>query len=627
VVHAEVRASEDARATRLFPIEPSYKLLLLGMVLAIGTVLLYRPVDRFPFIHTDDPRYITENPNVQAGLSLRTIRWALTTHEAANWHPLTWISHAIDFQLFGLNSARHHDMNVVFHALNATILFLVLVNATEESFRSFVVAALFAVHPMNVESVVWMTERKTLLSMFFLLLALGAYQWYARKPRVGSYVVVLACFALALMAKPMAVTFPLLLLLWDYWPLQRALVDKTSESDDVRRFPPKSLGYVILEKVPLLICCLISARMTIAAQFEYKAETWFPLSNRIGNALISYARYLGKAFWPTDLAFLYPHPPTIPASQVITATLLLLAITVGVTRGWRERYLTVGWLWFLGAMVPMIGLVQVGKQAMADRYAYLPYVGLFLMVVWGAAEVLAHFRVPRVWAAGVAVAAIAIFAAVTHHQLGYWIDDETLWTHTLQVTTDNFGAEDALGTELWRLGQIEEAEPHFLRAERLLPYDFTSNFHLGMYDAKHGALREALYHFKVAAGLDNILPSQRAAALDSMGLIYLELQDWDNARKVFSLALSVNRNFFGAWIGLGVAIERAGQPELAAKAYFHAVHLQPSDWAYILMAGALERSGHNQEAERALEHAKQISSNLSAAKQAAAQILGEPALR
>lgn len=625
MVQAEVGAAK-AGIREFLGIKSSNKTFLLGLVLAIGTVFLYRPVEHFPFLHTDDPSYITENPHVQARFSLETIRWALTTHEAANWHPLTWISHAIDFQLFGLNAGRHHDMNVVFHALNAIILFLVLANATEKYFRSFLVAALFAVHPMNVESVAWMAERKTLLSMFFLLLALGAYQWYARKPRVGPYLVVTACFALALMAKPLAITFPFVLLLWDYWPLQRTLPAEAAASGQ-RSFAPRSVGYLVLEKVPLFLCCVISARMTIAAQFEYKAETWFPLSNRIANALVSYAHYLGKAFWPANLAFLYPHPLTVPAGQVIAATLLLAAVTAAVALCRRERYLTVGWLWFLGTLVPMIGLVQVGKQAMADRYAYLPYVGLFLMVAWGAGELVAHFRVPDVWAAGAAVAVVAILAAVTHHQIGYWVDDETLWTHTLRVTTDNFGAEAALGTELWRLGEIEEAEPHFLRAVRLLPYDFTSNFHLGMYDASHGDPREAADYFKRAAGLDGILPSQRIAALDSLGLTYLELQDWDGARNVFTLALNLNRNFFGAWIGLGVATERQGHPELATKAYLHALHLQPTDWAYLLLAGALQRDGHPDEATKAIEHAKQISSNFPGAEQAAGRILGEPAIR
>ena len=358
-------------------------MLLLSLALAVGILAIYYPVHSQPFANYDDPDYVTDNLHVKAGLHWETVTWAMKTRDAANWHPLTWLSHALDWQLFGDDPAGPHDVNVVFHLVNALLLFWVLYRATGFIGRSWMVAALFALHPINVESVAWIAERKNLLSMFFFLLTLGAYHWYAQKPKDTRYVVVALLFALGLMSKPQVITLPFVLLLWDYWPLQRISFGAPARSARLRGMPKRSLSALIWEKVPLFVLCAVSAWLTIRAQSGGGATSGFARGLRLENAIISYVRYIGKAFWPTHLALFYPYPLVYyKVWKIAGAVLLLLAITAAVALAYRKRYLTVGWLWFLGTLVPMIGLKQVGTQAMADRYAYLPFVGLFIMVCW-----------------------------------------------------------------------------------------------------------------------------------------------------------------------------------------------------------------------------------------------------
>lgn len=613
-----------------------------GLLLAMATLLVYQPVDKFPFIHTDDQSYVTENAHVRSGINRATVKWAFTTYDAANWHPLTWLSHALDCQVAGLNAARHHDVNITLHALNVALLFWVLLAATGFPGRSFVVAALFALHPINVESVAWIAERKTLLSMLFFLLALGAYGWYARKGGVGRYLLVAFFYAMALMAKPQAITFPFVLLLWDYWPLRRLSLKRKygptagpQPAEGSRGFPDvgdcvppdiqqRSLSWLILEKLPLLVLSALSAKLTIAAQFGSLAQTWFPLPIRLENAIVSYARYLYKAVWPVNLAFLYPHPLGLwPMSQLLPALALLLAITAVVVVNRQRRYLTVGWLWFLGTLVPMIGVIQVGKQAMADRYAYLPFIGLFIMICWCVGEVAAERRVALGWQAGVACAALLALVLLTRQQISYWTNDEVLWRHTLEVTKNNWGAEDALAMELWRQGRMDEAAPYLLRVIQVLPYDYNANVELGAYEAMHGDARDAAGRFKTAAGLDNILPADRANALNNLGQAYLQLGDYANARQSFTLAIRINPRGYSAWIGLGVALEKSGQSGLAIKAYSNALQLQSTDWGWLLLAQAFEQSGNASAAQRATEQARLASHDFNRAMQTANHILGK----
>jgi tetratricopeptide (TPR) repeat protein len=561
-----VRAATDTATTKHF-FSPRGRYLLLGAVLAVATALVYLPVQTHPFLNFDDSGYVTTNVNIQTGLDWDTVRWSFTTFREANWHPLTWISHAIDCQLFDLNPAGHHLMNVAFHVLNALLLFWVLARATGYMGRSFMVAALFALHPINVETVAWIAERKNLLSMLFFLLALGAYRWYAYKPRPDRYAVVALLYVLGLMAKPQIITLPCVLLLWDYWPLRRVRFSAASfqssgaplfphavgetvrtSADKVQNagapsfrvvgervgaaeLPPvKTFSYLLLEKLPLFLIAGASALITVHVQRLGGATNWYPRSVRIENAIVAYASYIVKTLWPAHLAPLYPHPDSFALWQVLGALVLLLAITALVVLRPGQRYLAVGWLWFLGALVPMLGLIQVGGQAMADRYAYLPLIGLFIMLCWGIADWAAQRHLsPRLLTAA-SIAILLALTTITHRQLGYWSDNVTLWSHTLQVTKNNFIAENSLGAALELAGKEEEAIPHFRAAVAINPLDAASNINVADYERIHGNSSAAIERYrKVAATARN--NRQKAEAYSKMADTYSAMGDPVRARE------------------------------------------------------------------------------------------------
>ena len=515
---------------------------LLGLVLVLATVGLYYPVHGHPFVNYDDSLYVTDNLQVQSGISWDTVTWAFTTFDVDTWHPLTWLSHALDCQLFQLNPAGHHDINLLLHLLNVVLLFWVLLRATGYAGRSFMVAALFAVHPINVESVAWVAERKNPLSMLFFLLALGAYRWYAREPRISRYLVVALLYALGLLAKPQVITFPCVLLLWDYWPLRRMFAS-AEESDfgtaTQNAIPPRKLSWLVLEKVPLLALSAASAILTMKGVRAGAVNIWYPLSARLKNAIFSYAQYLRDAFWPSRLGVFYPHPGnSLSAWQVGAALLFLLAITALVIDRRRQRYLTMGWLWFLGTLVPMIGLEGVGyqgMQGMADRYAYLPFIGLFIMVCWSVSEWWEQRHISTVWLAGLSVAVLLALTAVAHRQIGYWSDSATLWSHTLQVTDRNWLAENNLGKILMKQGRTEEGVSHFLKATEIYPADPVSNMNLGIYEQQRGNLQEAIERYKKALSSSRDA-SLRFAALNSMGRAYQDLGDAAHAQECFAEA-------------------------------------------------------------------------------------------
>jgi protein O-mannosyl-transferase len=519
----------------------------LGLLLAIATVALYYPVHGHPFVNYDDSLYVTDNIQVQSGIGWDTVSWAFTTFDVGTWHPLTWLSHALDCQLFQLNPAGHHDVNLLLHVINAVLLFWVLLRASGYAGRSFMVAALFALHPINVESVAWIAERKNPLSLLFFLLALGAYRWYARGPRIGRYLAVALLYALGLLAKPQVITFPFVLLLWDYWPLRRMFAS-AQESDSGAAtqaiFAPKNLSWLILEKLPLFALSAASAFMTMKAQRVGGDKVWYPLSIRLENAIVSYAQYLRDAVWPARLAVFYPHPgSSLSAWQVGAALLLLLAITALVIDRRRQRYLAMGWLWFLGTMVPMIGLEGVGyqgMQGMADRYAYLPFLGLFIMVCWGISEWAQRRHISTAWLAGFSFAVLLILTAVTHRQIGYWSDSATLWSRTLQVTNRNWLAENNLGKILMSQGRVEEGMSHFLKATEIYPADPVSNMNIGTYEQQRGNLPEAIERYKKALSSSRDA-RLRLAALKSMGRAYSDLGDTAHAQECFAAAESLQR--------------------------------------------------------------------------------------
>ena len=525
----------------------------------LATSALYFRVIRYPFCSYDDSVYVTANSHVQSGLNWETVKWAFGTYYAANWHPVTWLSHALDCQFFYLDPAGHHGTNVILHLLNVLLLFWVLRSATGFVGRSAMVAALFALHPINVESVAWVAERKNLLSMLFFLLALAAYRWYAERPRIGRYLLCGLLFLLGLMSKPQVISLPFVLLLWDYWPLRRLALrhsllafrqngaadrsdatqpaTSTQRSSDEERKANGEWRWLFLEKLPLFALSAASAVITMKAQHAGGAIATFriPLTIRLANAALSYARYLEKAVWPSRLAVFYPHPlGSALGWQAVVAAAGLLIITVLVVRARARRYLFVGWFWFLGTLVPMIGLVQVGTQAMADRYAYLPFIGLYLMICWGVAELAQQRRLDRALpAAGVAV--LLALMIVTYRQVGYWQDDVTLWSHAAQVTRGNYVAEDNLGEALVDEGKMEEAMPHFFRAVAIFPADPTGNLNIGAYEQAHQNFSSAIAQYNQVLRY-TMNPAVRRKALMNMADAYQSLGDTARARECLEAA-------------------------------------------------------------------------------------------
>ena len=530
---------------------PQKRTVVLCLLLAVGTLALYNPVVRHGFINCDDDRYITQNPHIQAGLTWTTVEWAMTsTAQGGFWHPLTWISHALDYQLFRLNPAGHHFTSELIHTCNAVLLFLLLAYGTGRWGCSLMVAALFAVHPLNVESVSWAAERKNVLSTLFFLAAIGAYGWYALAPNWKRYALVAWLFLCALASKPMAVTLPFVLLLLDYWPLGR-IRDRSRTSALLTKAAP--LRDLLLEKVPLLALSAAVCAITLTAQRAggaVRSSSQFPISVRIQNAVAAYTGYLQKLFWPTHLAPLYPHPGnSLPFWQIVLSALVLLVITAVIVRFRSRRHLLVGWLFFLGTLIPAIGLVQVGYQAMADRFAYVPEVGIFVVVVWTGAEVTDYLRITPVARVVVMVCVLAALAWMTRVQLGYWGDSYTLWEHTLAVTRNNFIAEDNMGGALVLLNRPDDAYAHFQAAARINPSDPVSQLNLGVYRQKNGQLRNAIAQYQrvIALTSDAALLS---LTYSNLGVAYRALGDDTEARTAYEQALRIDPGYALARRGL-----------------------------------------------------------------------------
>ena len=619
-------STEDRRPTgpAIFS-SPAHRQVVLCLLLALLALLLYNPVAQYGFVNYDDPEYVTGNPHVRAGLTWQTVRWAFSSTEQANWHPLTWLSHAFDCQVFHLKAAGHHYDNALLHALCVVLLFLFLESATGLAGRSAVVAALFAVHPMNVESVAWISERKNVLCTVFFLLGLCAYLRYARRPSLKRYLVVAFLFALALMAKPMAITFPCVLLLLDYWPFGRMrLSGATHQLETAAACPATPLRKLVLEKIPLLILCAASAAITVIAQKSGGAlRAEYPFSLRLENALVSYAAYIGKAFWPIHLAALYPFPRYgIPGWQVVLATLVVLAISGAVLFQSRKRYLAVGWFWFLGTLVPMIGLMQVGEQAMADRYAYIPFVGLFIALVWGIADWTQARQISSLYLATASLLAVVALASVARVQMKHWQSSTALWSHALEVTGPNFVAEDNMGAELISAGDIAGARAHFQQAIQINPQDAFSQIDIGVCDKKMGNLQAAIEHFHAALRL-TAAPSLRSAAYGNLGSLYRLRDNYPAARENYLASLRIDPENAMALLGLGMVAQKTGNLSDAIDNYSRAMAFGPSDVGYILLAGALDGAGRKAESATALEQAKRITRDFDMAQKEAARLLAE----
>ncbi|MGP7980422.1 MAG: tetratricopeptide repeat protein [Syntrophobacteraceae bacterium] len=644
---------------------------LIYLLLTAAAIVAFWQVSQCDFIHYDDPLYVSENIHIRDGISMQAIRWALTTCYAGNWHPLTWMSHMLDVQLYGLNPRWHHLTNLLFHIANTLLLFFVFHRMTKAPWKSAFVAALFTIHPLHVESVAWVSERKDVLSTFFWMLTMGAYINYVehgtedRRQRsedrerrsedrerrtedrerrtedgrqsredgssfsvirfpssVFRYLAVLIFFVLGLMAKPMLVTLPFVLLLLDYWPLQRldqkkpALQTRTEASQQgaesrereplsvknrkgksgkmrtgqgmVKEEEPVAHKYqwalvrpLLLEKIPLLVLAALSCIVTYAAQQKggaVKSIESFPLGVRVANAFVSYIIYIGKTVWPSNLAVLYPHPGLWPLWQVLGAVLLLGAVTLMVIRtAKRFPYLAMGWLWFLGTLVPVIGIVQVGDQAMADRYTYIPLIGLFVMAAWGIPELLRNWqpsRPPRKEALFALPALILpCLLIVTWTQVGYWRNSITLFEHALKVTNGNYLIHNNRGNVFIGLGNLTQGIEDFDRAIEIKPkYAHAYNNRGAAYD-RLGNHRQAISDYDRAIEVD----PEYATAYYNRGVAYDRLGNHRQAISDYDRAIEINPEYAEAYINRGVTYDELGNQRQAISDYDRAIGIDPEN--------------------------------------------------
>lgn len=518
-----------------------YRDLFVGAGLVALVAVAFAGVLDAGFIRNgDDSDYVLQNPYVRHGLTWAGARWAMTAFDAYNWHPLTWLSLQLDAQLFGVKHAwGFHLTNLLLHAANVVTLYAALRVMTGAVWRSVLVAALFAVHPLRVESVAWVSERKDVLSALFWMLTLLAYAGYARRPSVVRYGTVVLLFALGLTAKPMLVTLPFVLLLLDYWPLRRCAFWGRERPPT---FAPTSLLRLIVEKIPLLILSAGCSAATVAAQQEIVQKVeHFPLDLRVENALTVYVRYVTKLLWPTDLAFHYPHPgDQLIAWQATAAGLILAAITImALVTARRWPYLVVGWLWYLGTLVPVIGLVQVGQQAMADRYTYLPTIGLGIALIWGLADAVARWRIYPALSAAAAAVVLAGCVALTRVQVGHWREDLTLWEHTLHVTSENSVAHYELGFALAQAGRLDEAIAQYRAALALQPEYGAVYVYLGIALARRGDPEGAIQELREALRLQ----PENAMAYNNLGLVLSSQGKTDAAIECFAHAVRIDPGY------------------------------------------------------------------------------------
>lgn len=509
------------------------------VILAAITFAVYSQVIGFDFINLDDPAYVMDNAIIGQGITIEGLRWAFTSFHSANWHPLTWISHMLDVELFGMKPGMHHITNVLFHVINTVLLFMVLHRMTGAIWKSTAVAALFALHPLHVESVAWISERKDMLSTLFWILTMAAYFGYVRRRTVARYLVMALCFILGLMSKPMLVTLPLVLLLLDFWPIGRwrpfSGSECTSSAAPVNNDVP--LKILILEKMPLIALSAASSLVTILAQKAggaVKDLESMSVMDRLANAAVSYVRYLAMTMWPHDLAVYYPYQGDISTIAVAGSVLFLLFMTaLAVLAAKKLSYLTVGWFWYIGTLVPVIGIVQVGSQSMADRYTYVPLIGVFMAAAWGLSDLFERMHIRKTLVAAVAMAVIAVLAWSAWIQAGLWKDSETLFRHALGVTSDNYLVHYDLGYTLYKKGNVQGAVQHYREALRIKPDLPQVHNNLGSILLLNGDLDGAMRHYLEALRID---PHQ-ARVYNNLGAVFMRKGLTHQAVQCFERAL------------------------------------------------------------------------------------------
>ncbi len=535
------------------------------LFLSLITLAAYWQVKNLQFAY-DDSGYITENYHTQEGVTLENIVWSLSAEVASNWHPLTLLSHMIDCQIYGLNPAGHHLTGLLFHIANSLLLFLVLKRMTNALWQSAFVATFFAIHPLHVESVAWVSERKDVLSTFFWLMTMWSYARYAQRPGMRRYLPVLLFLILGLMSKPMLVTLPFVLLLLDYWPLKRFQFDRPG-------------GWrLVVEKIPLFV--FVAASCIVTFHFQQSGGAvgsldLYPFHLRLTNAIISYMKYILNMFWPFKLAAIYPYPAFWPTWQIIGACLLLLSLTIFSVRTLKQHpYIAVGWFWYLGTLVPVIGLVQVGSQSMADRYTYVPLIGIFIVIAWGSPHLAAQWQLRKTWFAITAAMLLSILTATTLMQVRHWTNNTTLFEHALHVTTDNYVAHNILGVALVKQGKISEAICHYSESLRINPINADVHCNLGNALANQGKIAEAFSQFSKALQID----PEDAFIHYNLGTFLAKQKRITEASKHFSAALRINPDFTRAHNNLGNLLAMQGKVSEAVKHYSEVLRLDPDSY-------------------------------------------------
>ena len=591
-----------------------------ALALVAVTVAVFVPIWTFGFVSYDDPWYVTENANITGGISWHSLRWALTTGYLFYWHPATWLSHLVDVELFGLRAGGHHMTSLLLHVASTVVLFGFLRRTTGTLWRSALVAALFAVHPLHVESVAWIAERKDVLSTFFLMLTLWMYAAYVEKRTAGRYVAVLVCFAAGLMAKPMLVMLPVVLLLLDIWPFGRIVVrtgrrETATDGANTRRALALRL---LLEKLPLFALAIAVSVATLLVQFRVGAAgtlSQLSLDYRLANALLAYVRYGWQMLWPAGLAVFYPYPAALPPWwQLVGAAVVLIAVTAAVVRAAASRpvYL-VGWFWYLATLLPVIGLFQSGDQLMADRFTYVPLVGLFLIVAWGGAELASRHERVRLAVAGAAVLVVVGSAVAAHGQVQYWRDSETLWRRALAVTTLNHRAHAGLAEVLARQGKTDEAIAEYREALRIVPAQADWRNNLGLLYVEKGMVMEAMGQFAIATRLQPGL----ADAHNNLGAMLARAGRTKEAIAAYTEAIRLRPSNGLAHHNLSLALALEGRLDEALRQSLEALKLEPSnaDWHY-QAASLYDRLGKKSDARAYLEKTLKLDPRHEAARRA-----------
>lgn len=589
----------------------------LAFVLVISVVLLYWSAVRFSFLNYDDDKYVTANPHVQAGLTVESLRWSLDAHVVGHWQPVTLVSHMLDCQLYGVSPAGHHLTSVFLHALNVVLLFFVLASLTRSLGLSFFVTALFAAHPLNIENVAWIAERKTLVSAFFSLLAIAAYQWYASRPCWRRWLLVASCFTLALASKATAITLPAIFLLFDYWPLNRIATLRNAEEPS--SYPAVSLNRAISEKLPMLALCLVSAWITIAGQAESKAIATIPLAERLGHAAWSYVFYVVKLAWPSRVAILYPYEAD-PWWKPVLGALLVIGLSAAVFGLRRRRYLVVGWLFYLLGMLPVIGLIQVGHQSFADHFLYVPEVGIFILVAWGGKDLADRMQIRPKIQRLLAAAVIVAFAATTAANLPYWKNSYTVFAHAEAVNhAPDFVIENNLAQGLVELGRPLDAIAHYQKAVSLAPNDPLPRYNLAARLAEAGKLPGAVEQYNVALSHspDRVLSQH---ILHNLGTIYAESGDLVQAEQKYSAAIELDSRSAMSFFGRGQVLYRQGRFHEAGADFARAAALQPLPVAYYWLGKAASGDGKRDDAAQAYSEALRLDPNYTAAREELARL-------